>query len=394
MTRVVGCRTLIVLTSALLLGFRCLAQETGITAAQATDIARDWVGDAQAELTRPVRAFPEHDRVARALEAWSINLRTSDGRHHGLQVDALTGTVLSWCRYRPERVDSANEPRPVITLEESREVAEKFAADKHPAFATGRWVCALGSRSKGQMSYLWGWDEVVDASSGALGPPELCVEVSDQAPEVIAFSRPPQAPITVSTRPSIGRAEMLAIARRLAILDPARFPINRLTLRVQVDDYGAQRLVWECLQVLSVDLEAGVEMYGVVHDAHTGEPLYPIAPFGGSKHRVRTVPFPRRASVKIAPGGRAMATQLAPPVVNATGLWLRAEHLRAVEGVRVDVSGETVSVRLGDRVVSGTDLGARYRDYGWWVPLRQAARVLGWRVEWLNAKKEAAIYTR
>jgi hypothetical protein len=289
---------------------------------------------------------------------------------------------------------SANQPPPVLTLDESRQVAERYAVEKHPSFATGRWVSALGSPRKGQMSYLWGWDEVVNTSTGALGPPELCVEVSDQVPEVITFWRPPQAPIVVSTWPSLGRAEMLAIARRFAILDPARFPVNRLTLRVQMDDHGSQRLVWECLQVLSVSVETGVEMYGVVHDAHTGEPLYPIAPFGSSKRPMRKVELPRRASVKLEPDGRSITTPLVPPVVDATGIWLRVEHLRAVEGVRVDVHRQRVTIRRGDRVFDGKELGARYRDYGWWAPLRQAARLLGWRVEWLHAKKEAVIYTK
>ncbi|NLH99958.1 MAG: hypothetical protein GX446_10775, partial [Chthonomonadales bacterium] len=83
-----------------------------------------------------------------------------------------------------------------------------------------------------------------------------------------------------------------------------------------------------------------------------------------------------------------------PPVLGREGLWLRAEHLRAVDGVEVDVTREGVTVHHSGRTIGGTDLGARWRDYGWWVPLRQVAKALGWRVDWNNAKKEAVIRVR
>lgn len=382
------------LLSALLTDSRCRAQGAGITASQATSIARGWVGEAGAEMIRPTGSHPEHDRLARALASWSVDLRTSDGWRHGVQVDALTGIVLSWAKYGAEVRDSATEPHPVLTLTESLQVAEAFAAERCAAFATGRWMPALGSPRKGQMSYQWAWDEVVDTRSGALGPSELFVEVSDQAPEVITFWRPAQAPITISTRPSIDRAMTLAIARRFAILNPALCPINHLTLRVQMDEYGSQRLVWECLQVLDVSIVTGALAYGVVFDAHTGEPLYPIAPMGGSKHPVRQISFPNRSSVRAEPGGRTMTTALVPPVLDQMGLWLRAEHLRAAEGLHVDADRNHLSVRIGDRTISGEELGAKWRDYGWWVPLRRAAKALGWRVAWNNAKKEAVIFHR
>jgi len=187
---------------------------------------------------------------------------------------------------------------------------------------------------------------------------------------------------------------MLAIARRYALLDPVRYPINHVTLRVAMDDHLSQRLVWECLQVLGVDPNGGIMMYGVVHDAHTGEPLYPIAPFGGGKHPVRQISFPRRCSVLLEPGDKAMTTPLVPPDLRPDGLWVRAEHLRAVDGVRVDVTKHAVTVVARDRTMSCSDLGAEWSNDGWWVPLRRAAKALGWRVEWDNVKKVAIVHVK
>jgi len=337
------------------------------------------------------------DCFPRRGPSWPAEARLADGAIVTVSIDAETGDVWAWRRFPANQLQTGlYDPPPTVKLsaDQARNVAQAYARQAGMDVQTADWRPALATPQRTQFDYVFGWDQVVDPLSGTLGPTDLRVEVDFETGDVTGFYRQWQGPIRVATHPSLGFSDIQAVAPRFAILDPRLHPINCIQLRVAMDTFGVQRLVWECHQIVEDRGLDGVLAYTVVFDAHTGEPLYPIAPFGGSKHPMRTVAFPRRADVKIEPGGRAMATQLAPPVVNATGLWLRAEHLRAVEGVRVDVSGETVSVRLGDRVVSGTDLGARYRDYGWWVPLRQAARVLGWRVEWLNAKKEAAIYTR
>jgi hypothetical protein len=38
-------------------------------------------------------------------------------------------------------------------------------------------------------------------------------------------------------------------------------------------------------------------------------------------------------------------------------------------------------------------LGGFRKDNGWWVPLRPAARALGWQVRWDAKKREAVILT-
>ncbi|MBM3494051.1 MAG: hypothetical protein FJX72_06990 [Armatimonadetes bacterium] len=148
--------------------------------------------------------------------------------------------------------------------------------------------------------------------------------------------------------------------------------------------------MYECFQY---PFQTQHVMYGVVFDAHTGEPLYPIAPMGGGRHSVRQIRFPKRASVRMKPLDRPLTTQLSPPVVRGGNLWLRAEHLRAVEGVRVDVARDRVTVHIGGKTLNQADLGAQWRDFGWWVPLRHVAKLLGWQVDWNNAKKEAIVHT-
>ncbi|MBM3494049.1 MAG: hypothetical protein FJX72_06980 [Armatimonadetes bacterium] len=320
-------------------------------------------------------------------------MRSTEGHDNLVMLDANTGRTLQWavCNRHPYR-DEPGEP--IVGPDEARRIASDYASRLCPSLKTGGWEPALGGTPlRRSDSYQWAWYPVVDTLSGALGCNDLAVDVDCRTGEVIGFLRPYEGPWLIPTLPSIGRAQMLAIARRFALLDPASYAINHLTLRVQTDDYGLQRLVWECLQVLSVDAETGVMMYGVVFDAHTGEPLYPIAPFGGAKHPTRPVRLPRHASVRIEPGPRVVGTQLLPPVLDGDGLWVRAEHLRAVEKIRVDVARDRLAVHAGGKMLDKAALSARYRDYGWWVPLRHVAKTVGWRVDWNNAKKEAVIHT-
>ncbi|NLH99913.1 MAG: hypothetical protein GX446_10550, partial [Chthonomonadales bacterium] len=325
------------------------SQKQLITSAEAAALAKAWIGDASADQIEPFGSSPSRTLYARDFLAWDITLLTHDGARHYLQVDATTGQVISWSRPLVGSLGSGMEPPPALQIEDARLVAEAFAGKVYSPFRNGRCIPALGSPAKGQMSYLWAWNEVVDSVSGALASGELLVEVWDQRGEAIWFYAPAQAPVLVSTRPTISRSRILPNARRFALLDPLRYPINHVSLRVQMDDYGSQRLVWECLQVLDVNVETGVLMYGVVFDAHTGEPLYPIAPIGGGKYPARSVRLPRHASVMLEPGRRALSTQLCPPVLGREGLWLRAEHLRAVDGVEVDVTREGVTVHHSGR---------------------------------------------
>ncbi|NLH99963.1 MAG: hypothetical protein GX446_10800, partial [Chthonomonadales bacterium] len=327
------------------------------SAEQAIERGRQWLGQANAVPTGRA-TLDRHEARALHGAAWTVSLRSTEGHDNLLVLDADTGRTLQWavCNRQPY----GNEPgEPVVGPDEARRIASDYASRLCPSFRTGDWEPALGGtplrRSDG---YQWAWYPVVDTVSGALGPNDLAVDVDFRTGEVIGFLCPYEGPWLIPTQPSIGRAQMLANARRFALLDPLRYPINHVSLRVQMDDYGSQRLVWECLQVLDVNVETGVLMYGVVFDAHTGEPLYPIAPIGGGKYPARSVRLPRHASVMLEPGRRALSTQLCPPVLGREGLWLRAEHLRAVDGVEVDVTREGVTVHHSGRTIGGTDLGA------------------------------------
>jgi len=45
------------------------------------------------------------------------------------------------------------------------------------------------------------------------------------------------------------------------------------------------------------------------------------------------------------------------------------------------------------KVVPGASVGATFRNYGWWVPLRRTALALSWQVEWLPLTQEAIVQT-
>lgn len=333
----------------------------------------------------------------RRAATWVIDVRQADGVLATVYVDSGTGHVWGWRRFPAHQSQTGMDdptPEPKVTLSAAREIALAYAREAGVDLSNPLWRPTLATDQRGQFNYVFGWDPVLDSASGALGPIDLRVEVDFQTGEVTGFYEPWPGPIVVTTRPSLPRSAIAAIARRFAILDPNLHPVNRIDLRVAMDRFGAQRLVWECHQVVEDRGADGVLCYTVVYDAHTGEPLYCSVPMAPSNYPQRKIDLPRRVSIVVEPGGRALATALAPPVVDSSGLWVRAEHLRAVEGVRVEVGRQGVSVGCGKLVLSEKVLGARYRDYGWWVPLRHAAKLLGWRTEWLPAKQEAVVYTK
>jgi len=334
--------------------------------------------------------FLETRRGLPYAATWNATFDTPDGASWTVCLDAVTGYIPYWQRFPPSHDNDAGSALvPRIAPERAVTIALEFV--EHDVDLPGRMRVRPYEDPplECQHWYAVGWEHVLDATSGCIGPVDLGVFVDHQTGEVLGVQMPWSGPVLVPTRPVLDRRHAVEIATRYAPLDTEQYMINRTKLRLAVDEYGVQRLVWECYQLP----EPGAFMFGVVVDAQSGEPLRLDVPLGAPAYPLRRVELPRRVSARVA-SGPMLATSLLWPHLFRTGLWVRAEHLRAVEGVRVDVDRKAVSVRLGDRVISGTELGARYRDYGWWVPLRQAARVLGWRVEWLNAKKEAAIYTR
>ncbi|NLH99962.1 MAG: hypothetical protein GX446_10795 [Chthonomonadales bacterium] len=321
--------------------------------------------------------------------SWRVSFDLLDGAEAGASVDAVSGDVWTWFVVPGRHSFTDAGPSPRVPTEDARIRAWEFVEAAYPALRRVR--LRPGSEPLvSQYTYIVGWDVVLDPLTACLGPTPLIVDVDHQTGDVLGVELPYVAPIWVDTRPAIPPTQIAERARRHAMLNPNQYPIARVDLRVLVDGWGAQRLVYECFQY---PLQTENPMYGVVFDAHTGEPLYPIAPIGGGKYPARSVRLPRHASVMLEPGRRALSTQLCPPVLGRDGLWLRAEHLRAVDGVEVDVTREGVTVHHSGRTIGGTDLGARWRDYGWWVPLRKVAKALGWRVDWNNAKKEAVIRT-
>jgi hypothetical protein len=76
-------------------------------------------------------------------------------------------------------------------------------------------------------------------------------------------------------------------------------------------------------------------------------------------------------------------------IKNST-LWIRVELLRGF-GARVQVDKKGAEVSWGDKTITGTEVGVKWRDYGWWVPLRRTASALGWQVEWRPGVREVVL---
>jgi len=321
---------------------------------------------------------------------WTATFETPDGDNWTVGVDGVSGSITLWQRFPlSHNTDSSTSPSPRVSPEEASAIARRFVED-YPGLLTDTPLRAYDEPPlECQHWYAIGWVHVLDPWSGCIGPVDAGVFVDHQTGEVLGMQIPWRGPLLVPTRPAVNQSQAVRIARWYAPLDPERYGFNRAILRLAVDGHGVQRLTWECCQLP----EPGSFMFGVVVDAQSGAPLRLNVPFGATKFAMRKVKLPARASVRLEPGGRPMTTQLAPPVFRADGLWVRAEHLRAVDGVRVEADRSAVTARLGDIVLKGKQLRAEWRDYGWWVPLRHVAKLLGWRVDWNNAKKEATIRT-
>lgn len=320
---------------------------------------------------------------------WSVTLETEGGYTWTVGLDGISGTIISWHRSTPSEDDYLTGwPTPRITAEEAREIAGKFLQDNLDLLPATNLQPYEEPPLQCQLWYAVGWTQVLDVVSGCIGPVDVGVFVDHQSGDVVGMQMPWRGRVLLPTRPSLSRGQAMRVAQVYLPRDPRFYRIRRMILRLAVDSYGVQRLTYECFQ------DPDPQVYGVTIDAHTGEPLLIHVPMGRAKDPLRNVSLPRSCTVRQEPGGSLLGTDLAPPVLRRGELRIRAEHLRAVDGVGVDVDRTGVTVRAGDRVVNGKELGARYEDYGWWVPLRRAATVLGWRVEWNSAKKEAVVHVR
>ena len=370
-----------------------------ITADQAIEAVRRFAGDTHVGL----RAALVSGGSAETIQGPYYQVHLANDRETPIfyRVRAADGVVFSMYRVLPSDVlddgynpDGTEKDLP-IPQTQAEEIARDFARRHYPDFDRRVWFSfppPIGFCQRG-WQYVFTWYEVL-SKAGTLAPWPLEVVVSGYSGNVVTYTRPPDGPVLASVQPRVGRRQAAEIAQSSVASTTGVVAIEALWLQIAEDVLGVQRLAWHVhLRIHSPGARVREPMLTV--DALTGDVLTWSAPFGSAS---RTVPPDHTAGgptphIRLASRHGSVGS-LVRPVVAGSTLWARAEHLRAVEGVRVDVDRQGVAVRYGEIVLKGNDLGARWRDYGWWVPLRQAARVLGWRVDWNNAKKEAVIYAR
>ncbi|MBM3497011.1 MAG: hypothetical protein FJX72_22220, partial [Armatimonadetes bacterium] len=179
--------------------------------------------------------------------SWRVSFDLLDGGEAGAAVDAASGDVWSW-HLVPGRHSFTNAgPSPRMTTEDARLRGGEFVESGYPALR--RLRLRPGSEPLvSQHTYIVGWDVVLDQTTGCMGPTPLIVEVDHQTGDVLGVELPYVAPSWVDTRPAITPTRIAELARRHALLDPNEYPIARVQLRILVDGWGAQRLVYECFQ--------------------------------------------------------------------------------------------------------------------------------------------------
>jgi len=314
------------------------------------------------------------------------------------------GVVVKFWDCRPEdapddgynHLEGGEKVLPV-PVEQADGIAREFASRRYDGFGVRRWYSfpdAWGfSTIRQGPGYEFHWFEVL-SDAGALAPWPLEVSVSGYTGRVTRYVRPPDRPILAPVRPLVSRRQAEAAVLRFIDAAVAPLSVEETWLQVREDVLGVQRLAWFVRPAFGPE-RARQRMPLFIVDAMSGDVLGWMGEFATASGSAPRLPAKSPPSPGIRIGGeegRGLGSFVSPALRGGL-LWLRAEHLRAVEGVRVDVARDRVTVHIGGKTLNQSDLRAQWRDYGWWVPLRHVAKTLGWRVDWNNAKKEAVIHT-
>jgi hypothetical protein len=273
-----------------------------------------------------------------------------------------------------------------VPVAEGRAIAEAFATRMIPTFPQRRWRLTKGE-DVGYYGYCW--QELVGPLD-AVAPWDLRVFVNWFTGDVFNYTRPTE-PINCPLLPEVTLAQAKALAAPHAVLDPVAFPFVG-ELQIHESEFGVQFLVWELRQYPDPQDQPNT-FFAVGVNGMTGEVYPPIGPLGG----VPPEPRPNRKPVPPPPGPLLRVPGREQPLRGADGpfrrgggrqLWLRVETLRAL-GAEVWLKGERLALRRAGKLLGPAAVGAVRRQYGWEVPLRQAAGVLGWEVRWDGKKQQA-----
>jgi hypothetical protein len=306
-------------------------------------------------------------------------------------VRATDGKVLSMQLRFP---DGATIPK--LSLQEARAIAEDFARRHYPPFAQFQWVPAPAFSNGNQGTYIFIWYRVLNAY-GVLAPmgTDLEVRVDGITGQVFSYLAPMDIPIMAPLVPRIPLEQAKQIAAPFAALDLAQVPFNLAYLQISQDSFGVQRLEWHISQQPRPVTDPELH-YDVWVDALTGEVTgLPGGFLGGAPGaRRRTLPpLPQKKQISLRSREGKLLHSYAAPVLKAGRLWIRAELLRGL-GARVEADPKSVVIQVGNRRLAGKEVGARWQDYGWWVPLGKVAQKLGWQVSWHPRTQDAVVDSR
>jgi len=364
-----------------------------ITPEQAIQAVRQFIGDPGAEF---IVQGPYADEPTGRFSLY-YELTVRDDPAQGLYcVQATDGRVKTMFLHNPNADYQPNEEKsPVLSLPEAQAIAEEFARKRYLPFARGRWQLAPGFPILVGVEYRFIWYPLLSAY-GTLGPWAFDVTVDGVSGRVVTYAEPPDRPILAPVVPRISLAQAKAIAAPFARYHLALVPFNEVYLQVTEDQWGVQGLAWFLNQCPN-PAEDPTLYYGVLVDAMTGRIIGFSVPIGSPLRKeppTRAVPpLPKRTVIRLrlgSPQGCLVGSSVAPVIEKGT-LWVRAELLRGF-GARVQMEKKGMEIRAGDKTIAGKTIGAKFRDYGWWVPLRRAASALGWQVDWLPLSQEAVVH--
>lgn len=343
----------------------------------------------------PVNAIGFWNEGQASPYGFHYHMRVPTGQYAGLYMVRATDGALSGMSLKTPPI--AEETPPVIDVTGARQVATQFAQEHYPGFATTQWAVTSDEDANGNDAYQFIWTPLI-GNSGARAPWGLFVDVDKYSGSVNFFSRPYDQPVNCPTDPQISMAQAIQIATPFAFWNPAQVPFSEAQLQIGVDAVGINQLEWNVFQY-----EDGTHQgahFQVDIDAMTGEVMGFSAPLGqplvNRQNRVamlrrrqaqeskKTVPLRLRSS-----DGPEVYSLCKPRLENGQ-VWVRAELLRGFRAW-VTASPDHLVIRDQKRSVNETTAGAKWRDGGWWVPLRATAAELGWPVYWAAGKREVVV---
>ena len=278
-----------------------------------------------------------------------------------------------------------DEDQPQIPFETAVQRAVKFLRQRAPHFARGQYrLVPEHYLGKDGTRYDLFWYEVLN-EHGVLAPWILSVEVDGRTGKVVSYFAPPYR-IAGPTIPEVSLAEARRIAALYAPLDPEQHPLEEVALQLTEDTTGIQTLVWNLSQY---DVPGNFESYrhNVYVDAVSGDVQYPYHRRGKPR---QNEPGIRKGQAALRWHSGRLVKVIKKKDRREGRLWVRVERLRAF-GARARTRREGFTLSHQERRADEESLGAEWREYGWWVPLRRAAEALGWRVNWVPSTRSVVI---